>query len=265
VLKVRELVQRIPTVSIPQSPPSVEGSFKLRDEIITLINLSTELGIERDPSVEGLIIIIELNETRCGILVDAVEMIHRVSWEQIEPPSPTLVDSGTPVTAVAKVNERVVLVLDFESIVGRLMGMGGAAVPDPTAAQQTERQDARLLVVDDSPIVRETMKRLLNNAGFKHITICSDGEHAWQTITKTLENGNDRFDIILSDIEMPRMDGLTLTSRIKKEPGLAHTHVVLVSSLISEDTVNKGKAVGADVQIAKSDTEGLIAALDCCL
>lgn len=271
VAKVRELVQRIPTVHVPNSPPAIEGSFKLREEVLTLVNLGNYLKVSNDTSVDGLIIIIELNQTRCGILVDAVEMIHRLHWNQVEPPCGFLAEFGTPITATAKVGDRVVLILDFETILGELLGANllsdvkEETITKQIATQEAKPEDARILVADDSLLVRQTVERVLQMAGFKEVVLANDGEDAWQKLVPTKEAGAARFDLVLSDIEMPRVDGLHLTLRIKKDPDLAATPVVLFSSIISDDTVNKGNSVGADAQVAKSDTDGLVAALRECL
>jgi two-component system, chemotaxis family, chemotaxis protein CheV len=261
VAKVRELVQRIETASVPLSPDAVDGTFLLRDEVLTQVNLRKYLGTgyaaQEEP--EGLLIIVELNKMRCGVLVDAVERIHRLRWDAIDPPSKYLTDTGTPVTAVAQVDDRVVLILDFETILGELLGTGGTdfggAPPGETAPSH---EGVRILMVDDSVTIRQVLERLLRNAGFDNITVCTDGQHAWDVIEEHRQGENLPFDLVLSDIEMPRMDGLHLTARIKNDPVLKDMPVVLFSSLISEENANKGRAVGADAQITKFQGEELI-------
>ena len=267
VAKVREIIQRQPTIRVPMAPPAIEGSFVIRDEVLSLVNLGSYLEMEsvQDEKHEGLIIIIELNGRRCGVLVDAVERIHRLNWDQIEPPGDYLEALNVPVTAVAQVEGRVVLILDFESLLGGLLGIQGmdenvvAAHADPAGYGAL-----RVLIADDSPTIRKTVARILEGVGFQHLHLCADGQEAWETIEKT-KDGDDRFDIVLSDIEMPRMDGLHLTARIKQDEVLKATPVVLFSSLISTANRNKGEAVGADAQITKFKQAELLAAIDGCL
>ncbi len=261
VAKVRELVPRLETASIPFAPEAVDGSFMLRDEVLTQVNLRDYLGIDYAGKAEpeGLLIILELNRIRCGVLVDAVERIHRLRWDLIEPPSAYLAQTGTPVTAVAKVDERVVLILDFETILGELLGTGGTDPKDasPDRAAQSH-EGVRILMADDSFTIRQVLEQLLHNAGFDDITVCTDGQHAWEVIEEHRQGENLPFDLVLSDIEMPRMDGLHLTARIKNDPKFKDMPVVLFSSLISKENENKGISVGADAQITKFQGEELV-------
>lgn len=274
VAKVRELVQRVNTVTVPHSPPSVEGSFRLREEVLTLVDLGKFLGKETTARIgadnakdEGLIIIIEFNTFRCGILVDAVEMIHRLRWDAVEPPSGLLADFGTPVTATARIDEKVVLILDFETIISELFGVGILSEGEEEALEALpEHKDMRLLVADDSPTVRDTVEALLRGAGFEHLDMCADGQTAWESIEKAEPNGKGLpYDLVITDIEMPRMDGLHLTARIRENTKFGKMPVVLFSSVIRRETINKGQQVGADAQVAKSDREGLLQAIDECL
>jgi len=268
VAKVKEIIRAVEPIKIPCAPEGVEGSFRIRDEVLTLINLATYLDLcpADVGSHERLIIIMEMNKCRCGVLIDTVEQIHRIRWEDVDPPSNFLTSSGAPVTAVARLGERVVQVLDFESITAALFGLGGAEeqnlekiVPIPTFAE------LKVMAVDDSPTIRMSMGNLLKHAGFESITLCSDGQQAWDTLLAQLAAGEPPFDLILSDIEMPRMDGLHLTQRIKEHGDLGHIPVILFSSIIRQETINKGEAVGADGQLTKFDTEGLVAEITRCL
>lgn len=273
VAKVRELIQRVDTIRVPHSPYAVEGSFRLRDEVLSLVSLPKYLKKDREPAAgapsgaenEGLIIIIEFNAFRCGILVDGVEMIHRLRWDAIEPPSELLTRLGTPVTATARVGDNVVLILDFETIVADLFGHGKADAVDAESIGGDESlASKRVLLADDSPTVRDAMQLILKRLGFGEVVTCNDGQAAWETIEKSKNEGR-LFDLVVSDVEMPRIDGLHLTALIKKDPVLAKIHVVLFSSVVRAETTNKGKAVGADAQVAKNDREGLLKAIRECV
>jgi two-component system, chemotaxis family, chemotaxis protein CheV len=262
VAKVRELVQMVTTIKVPNAPHAVLGSFRLREEVLTLVSLRRYLGLKDDPDIEGLVIIVEFNTFRCGIHVDSVEMIHRLGWEVIEPPSEYLTSLGTPVTAVARVTDRVVQILDFESIINELFGVGSITLPDTIQAEAVAAVGSvRVLVADDSPIVRQTVEKALQMAGFVDLTICGDGGQAWEAIEAGREARTPPFDLVITDIEMPRMDGLHLTARIKQDPALEAMRVILFSSIISPETQSKGRSVGADAQVAKNDSEGLLKAI----
>jgi two-component system chemotaxis response regulator CheV len=120
-----------------------------------------------------------------------------------------------------------------------------------TRATSVSQKNARILLVDDSSFVRLTLVKRLNEAGLTNLMVCDDGQHAWDTIEARRDQKDGPCDLILSDIEMPRMDGLHLTSKIKKDPRLKHIPVVLFSSLITPDNLKKCQAVGADAQISK--------------
>lgn len=261
VAKVKEIVREVEAVPIPCAPPAILGSFRIRDEVLTLMSLSTFLElppVERGKH-ERLIIVMDVNRFRCGVLIDSVEQIHRIRWEDVEPPSAFFERRGIPVTALAKLGERVIQILDFETITSRLFGLGdGQQEEIARLGEVPDFAGLKVLAVDDSPTIRMGVGNILRQSGFEDITLCNDGQHAWETLTAVLEHGERPFDLILSDIEMPRMDGLHLTSRIKEHPSLRNTPVVLFSSIIREETRNKGEAVGADAQMTKFDVQGLV-------
>lgn len=264
VAKVKEIIRRVDTVRVPMAPHGIEGSFLLRDEVLTLINLAAYLEIPADPKPgHELIIIVEFDKMRCGVLVDAVEMIHRVGWDRIEPPSPMLAKSGTPVVAMTRLGDTVVQLLDFEAIVGSLLGGTGTTPPaEIPQSQAADRGGVRVLAADDSFTIRASLENLLRGAGFEQVTMCTDGQHAWETLESWKAGGAALPHIVLSDIEMPRVDGLHLCMRIKQDPVLRAIPVVLFSSIIREETRNKGEAVGADAQITKFDVAHLLATID---
>jgi two-component system chemotaxis response regulator CheV len=264
VAKVRELIRRVPTIAVPHVPRGVAGSFKLREEVLTLIDLPAYLEMDPvgDPDYQ-LIIVIDLNNVRCGMLVEAVEMIHRLRWDQIDPPTKLLVDVGAPITAVARIEDRVIQILDFETVIGALLGRGGTEVVEHAPESPVGGHEAiRVLVVDDSISIRRAVERVLHNAGFQHITKASNGEEAWALLEAQKGESGLPFDIVLSDIEMPRMDGLHLTQRIKTDTKLKAMPVVLFSSIIRPDTRNKGDAVGADAQVTKFQSNELVETID---
>src|SRR6056297_1101832 len=235
VAKVREIIQRVDTVSIPYSPRAVEGSFKLRDEVLTRVNLGGHFDMcgEESKSGTGMIVIVEFNGCRCGILVDSVERIHRLRWDEIQSPSDYLTNMNVPVTGVVNIEDRIVLVADFETIVGEILGVEGAAISEKDEFQAVSFKDAHIILADDSSVIRSSLLKILRSQGFEDITVCTDGKQAWDMIEDARDGKTQQFDLVLTDIEMPRMDGLHLTSKIKTDPQTSHIPVVLFSSLVN--------------------------------
>jgi two-component system chemotaxis response regulator CheV len=260
VAKVRELIPAVKPVRLPGAPAEIEGTFRRRDELLTLINLAKYLGVESvDPAGgSGLVVVIELNNISCGVLIDVVDRIYRLRWDQVESPASAILDDGAPVTSVARIDNQIVVILDFEAIMEDLLGNGGQSVavdvPEPTAAALSSK---RMLVADDSPTIRSAVVNILRSVGITQLTVCQNGDEAWRALEASKSSG-ESFDIVLSDIEMPGIDGLHLTSRIKQDPALKATPVVLFSSLIRPETLNKGIQVGADAQIVKFNSQELL-------
>ena len=265
VAKVREIVLRTKIIDIPYSDDAVEGAFQLREEILSLVNLGKyfEMVGEETKGGEGMIIIVEFSHIKCGILVDAVDIIKRMSWSEIKPPSRFLTAMGAPITGTVEIEKRTILIADFETLIGQILGVQTAAVPEHlTNDGPIDRKKVRVLMADDSSVIRTSLKSILSSAGYADLTICHDGQEAWQKIhTRRGEKGGP-YDIILTDIEMPAMDGLYLCKKIKEDSNLKTIPVILFSSLITEDNLNKGKQVGADAQINKPDSQEMIDSID---
>ncbi|MBN2843294.1 MAG: chemotaxis protein CheV [Sedimentisphaerales bacterium] len=265
VAKVREIVQCTSMINVPHAPYAVEGSFRLRDKVLTLINLGKYFGVETENIAkgEGLVIVVEFNSVYCGILVDSVDVITRMSWSRIEPPSPYLVSMNAPITGTVKLKDQTVLVIDFETVVGAILGVASPELPaNETVKDITKFSEARILFADDSGIVRDSMRDFLAVCGYHNVIIFNDGLKAWEYIDKNRYNDNGPCDMVVSDIEMPCMDGLHLARKIKEDPQLKDIPVILLSSLITPDNINKGKAVGVNAQIRKSETEKLVDILE---
>jgi two-component system, chemotaxis family, chemotaxis protein CheV len=266
VAKVREIIPRDKCTTIPRSPKEIEGSFKVRDQVLTLVNLGKFFGTESElqSDDQGIIIIVEFNDIHCGVLVDKVERIHRLSWDDIVPPSEYFVDMDVPITGIVNLDEKVVLIIDFETIISKILGT--QCISEPKDIDEMNKpnshKEARLLLVDDSATLRNSLVKRLTQYGFENLTVCTDGLNAWETIDAQRD---EPFDLILSDIEMPQMDGLHLTSKIKSDPSLKDIPVVLFSSLITKDNLKKGTAVGANAQVSKPDSDGMIKAIETCL
>lgn len=265
VAKVREILPALGITKLPRAHRSVRGVFKLRDRVIPCVSLLDYLGIEstREPS-ESTLVLTDLNQQQTAFLVDGVERIHRIGWENILAVPGMMALAKTPVTALARCDQRLVVMLDFEMIIDQVSGQffRTDVVENPL---EVPRETLRILLADDSPSVREAISSTLRNSGYTQLEIFQNGAEAWDWIEKRLaETGSVEGvgDLLISDVEMPQIDGLHLTSRIKKHPELRRLPVLLYSSIITSDNHKKGAAVGADAQVSKPELNRVVELAD---
>jgi two-component system chemotaxis response regulator CheV len=265
VAKVLEIIRKPEVTRLPQMPhPCVLGSFNLRERIIPLVDLADWLGKRMIESDQAKVIVTEFNRVTNSFLVSGVNRIHRISWEQVEPPGKHLAEfSSGSITGVVRLDNRIILILDFEKIVADLNPRLGLDLNEAMAESDQSRGKIKVLMADDSAMIRKALSRGLSAAGYE-VTTAADGREAFELLSdykrRAAEDGlplTDLVDIVVSDIEMPVMDGHNLTKRIKEDPVLKQLPVILFSSLISDALKHKGQAVGADEQISKPDVPGL--------
>lgn len=267
VAKVLEIIRQQPVTAMPQMRhPAVMGAFLHRDgRVVPLVDLALYLGKKRVLTQEPKVIVTEFNNIVNGFLVSGVNRIHRLSWHEVEAPGSFLQNmSRNAITGVVRLEGRVVFILDMEAIVGELdpalaIRLDGA-LSDPVGAGTVYT----VLHVDDSGNVRHLVKRLLQESGRFNVIQASNGEEAWKMLLKfrrEQEQGGtpvrERVQAVISDIEMPQMDGLSLCRQIKEDPLLKLLPVALFSSLITDRLEHKGDSVGADAQFAKPDLQVL--------
>ncbi|GAB6127189.1 chemotaxis protein [Humidesulfovibrio idahonensis] len=272
VAKVLEII-RMPTVTqLPEIPhPSVLGAFNLRSRIIPLVDLALWLGKTMNTQKEDTkVIVSEFNRITSAFMVSGVTRIHRLSWTQVEPPGKHLNEySGSSVTGVVRFDDRILLILDMEKILADL-NPGLAMKIEQSALDEIEetkkpvkKEHYRALIADDSTSIRRMIGTMLEKAGFE-VTQTVNGQEAWDALAalkqKSAQEGialTELVDILVSDIEMPVMDGHNLTKRVKDDPVLKDLPVILFSSLITDRLRHKGESVGADDQISKPNITDL--------
>jgi two-component system chemotaxis response regulator CheV len=254
VAKVQEII-RIPELTrVALSPEVIAGTIARHGKIIPVINLAKVLGSQPDREFER-IIILELNQITVGIMVGKVSFVHRLSWGQVETPPQN--GAGLYVIALVKMVNRIILLLDFERILAELFEV---AAVNPEALQPISpymNSNRTILFVDDSSFIRSTIGALLRNAGFL-VEESINGDDAWQIIQNKLVSGTFNVDIVITDVEMPLMDGLHLTSLIKKDERLNGLPVFIFSSMASDDNKRKWQHLGADGIITKPDLPRLV-------
>ncbi|MCT4627012.1 chemotaxis protein [Halodesulfovibrio sp.] len=259
VAKVLEII-RMPTVTeLPESGHScILGAFNLRSQVIPLVDLSMWLGKHREETEPPKVIVTEFNNVCTAFQVSGVNRIHRISWEEVEPPSGYVANlSNQSITGVVKINDRIIFLLDLEKIVANLNPDLALKLDEAIDWESGERR--RALITDDSGLIREMLTDLLEKANFQ-VEAHNNGREAWNRLLhlKSLaeesgRNLTDYVQVVVSDIEMPAMDGHSLCKSIKDDPVLKQLPVILFSSLITDKLRHKGESVGADIQVSKPE------------
>ena len=282
VHKLREIIpyDEAKTTILPESPPSVVGTFLVRGNTIPLIDLNVHLRRnpgEVSPDGRQVVLVCEFNRCVNGFLVDGVNQIHRISWKQIQPLSAFIGRYKPRFTGSFEIDGREILIVDLEHIVAELDPEAGLSyhapeqvAPAPAGLSLEERRGQyRLFMAEDSAIIRDSIVRILNGSGYTQVSAFVDGEACYQEILALKANLkkespelNQVFDLLISDIEMPKLDGLTLCRRVKEDPLLKHIPVIMFSSLITEQMVFHCQQVGADGYISKPQITELVAMLD---
>lgn len=268
VAKVVEIIRRQKVTVMPETRhPAVVGAFAHRTgRIVPLIDIAKFLGSERIENAEAKVIVTEFNSLITSFLVSGVNRIYRLSWTDVEAPGKFLQNiSHNSVTGVVRLEDRVIFLLDVEAIVAELHPAMAIRLDEPDAnSAPPDSKKYRILHVDDSGSIRRLVLNLLEQEGRFEIVQAVDGQDAWTLLTSLRDEAQgSKLPIthllhgIISDIEMPCMDGLTLCRKIKEDPILKQLPVAMFSSMISDSLIAKCKSVGADAQFAKPDLKAL--------
>ncbi len=262
VAKVLEIIRMPSVTKMPgRSNPAVLGTFNLRSKVIPLVDLSRWLNKRIKASDEAKVIVSEFNRTTSAFMVSGVTRIHRISWQEVEPPGSHITSfSNDSVTGVVRFQDRILLILDMEKVLGDLNpNLAMRLEPGQLSAERPAKDCLKALIADDSASIRRMIATMLEKSGFQ-VTQTTNGREAWDLLaahkTHAAEEQRplyDYVDVVVSDIEMPVMDGHNLTKRIKEDPVLKDLPVILFSSLITDRLRHKGDAVGADGQVSKPD------------
>jgi two-component system chemotaxis response regulator CheV len=262
VFKVREVLQCPKLTEVPRQTTSVKGMAHIRGETIPVLDLSEAVGrsaIPKDEIQECFLIVAEYNTRTLAFLVRKVDRILNTQWDQIMAP-PAEIGVENYLTAVFEYEDRLIEILDVEQILADLYPMH-TSVSEEIATQEIKikAKEHHVLCVDDSSVARNQMQRSLEDLGVK-VTTCNNGKIAWDMLNALADKGNDvteYFLMIISDIEMPEMDGYTLAAMIREEPRMENMHIVLHSSLSGGFNVSMVKKVGADGFLAKFNADDL--------
>ena len=268
VAKITELMQIQEVQEMPLSHPCVEGVFQPRTEVYTIVDLSRYLGLgESENPEKDIFIITNFNQMNIAFHVHAVESIFRISWQDIEKPD-SIIYGGQEgvVTGIAKVNNRIISILDFEKITFDISPETGINLSDVKAYAGTDREHVPIVVVEDSALLRKMLTEALTTSGYTNLTILNNGEEAWDYVSQLKNEGQStvttKISCVITDIEMPKMDGHRLTKLMKADAVLKEIPIIIFSSLIDENMQKKGLEVGADAQLSKPEIANLVDVVD---
>ena len=264
VFKVREVLQCPPLTSMPKLNPLVRGVAHIRGQTISVIDLSMATGGRRIEDLKSAFIVIaEYNRSVQGFLVGAVERIINTNWDAIMPP-PQGTGRASYLTAVTEVEGELVEILDVEKILNEISPLNTEVSQEVASTLNTDaHKDKIIFIADDSSVARNQVKRALTTLGLE-IEMAKNGLEALKRLKEIAEETGDVTDkvgVLVSDIEMPEMDGYTLTAEIKNTPELQKLHVVLHTSLSGVFNQAMVKKVGADDFIAKFHPDELASAV----
>ncbi|MEC1178718.1 chemotaxis protein [Metasolibacillus meyeri] len=266
VIKVKEIIQPIPVTFIPHVHPHVEGIIQLRGEVLPVVDMLKVLGLNHlQHGPQQKYIVAEFNKQRVVFHVDNVTQIHRISWNQIEKPSDMYQGGVSQVIGVIKYNEEMILLLDFEKIMVDINPASGISVESVKKLGKRERSEKKIIIAEDSPLLRKLLHDTMHEAGYDNIDFFENGQDALnylEALAKAGGNIEEHVQLVITDIEMPQMDGHHLTKRIKSNPDLKVLPVIIFSSLITDDLRHKGDQVGAEDQISKPEIAELILRVD---
>ena len=264
VAKIKEIINYQEVTPVPNAHPSVEGIFMPRDTMITAINLKNCLqrGVS-EPG--GLFIVTNFNKLDIAFHVDSVVGIHRVSWREIIKPGTTISTSEDGVsTGIIKFDDRLIIILDFEKIVTDINPETGLKVADIEELGERHRIDVPILIAEDSPLLNKLIVDSLHKAGYVNLIHTENGQQAYDVIQECKKEGTlkEHVQCIITDIEMPLMDGHRLTKLVKSDDDTKDIPIVIFSSLVNDDMKRKGEALGANAQLSKPEIGNLVRVVD---
>lgn len=265
VAKVKEILPMESITPIPNSHPCVEGMFMPRGDIITVMDLFSILGFEREDSNTDMLIITNFNNLHIAFHVAQVLGIHRVSWKDIVKPDVTINTNGTGMaTGIIKRSDRLILILDFERIVEEICPETSLRVSEIDELGERERSEVPIIVAEDSPMLSTMIRDSLEKAGYTNLTIKANGQEAWDMICTLKKNNGIQYGVrlLITDIEMPVMDGHRLVRLVREDDELKNIPIVIFSSLINEDMKRKGELLGANAQVSKPEIGNLVHIID---
>ena len=266
VAKVREILPMTKITPVPNSHPCIEGIFMPRDTIITVINLVRALGFPEDTNRKNdMLIVTNFNNLNIAFDVEQVLGIHRVSWTDIVKPDATVNAPGAGIaTGIIKKLKSLIIVLDFERIVEEICPETSLKMSELAELGERERNTIPITIAEDSPMLQKLVTDALTQSGYTNLHVYSNGQEAWDSLLELKKNNGVDYGVkcVITDIEMPQMDGHRLIRLIRSDEALKQLPIIVFSSLINEDMKRKGERLGADAQISKPEIGQLVSCID---
>ena len=264
VAKIREIINYMDVTPVPNAHPSIEGIFMPRDVMITAIDLKNCL--QRGVSTPGgLFIITNFNKLDIAFHVDSVIGIHRVSWKEIIKPDSSISTAEEGIsTGIVKIDGRLIIILDFEKIMTDINPETGLKMTEIDELGERERNDVPILIAEDSQLLNKLIVDSLHKAGYTNLIHTENGQQAYDLIQKFKSEGElkEHVQCLITDIEMPLMDGHRLTKLIKEDDETKYIPIIIFSSLVNDEMKRKGAALGADAQLSKPEIGNLVREVD---
>jgi len=264
VAKVEEILISAPVKPMPHAHPAVEGIFKPRDQVLTVVNLPKYLGVESEKNPKDIFIVTHFNKMHIAFRVHTVDRISRISWTAIHKPDKTVSGGAESVaTGIAQCDGELVTILDFERIVAEIAPETSIQMSEVEDMGPRNRNEKPVWVAEDSILLSKMISDALKKAGYVNLRMFPNGQELWDAL-KALpkEEIDEQVAIIITDIEMPQMDGHRLTKMVKDNPRFKHIPLIIFSSLISEEMRIKGRQLGADEQLTKPEIAHLVDVMD---
>lgn len=266
VAKIREIISYQTPTPIPNADPRIEGIFMPRDEIISIIDLAEVMHLEKPEKVSNdMYIVTNFNQLNTAFHVNAVLGIHRVSWSDIVKPDSTINTAGEGMaTGIIRIDKKLIIILDFEKIVSEINPETGLKVSDVEHMRNRSRNESPILIAEDSALLSKMIVNCLERAGYTNLTTTDNGQECWDKLQQYLAEGtvDENVSCIITDIEMPQMDGHRLTKLVKEHEQLKHLPLIIFSSLVNAEMRRKGEQLGADAQLSKPEIGQLVGAID---
>ena len=265
VAKVKEILVSQPVKHMPHAHPAVEGIFKPRDKVITVVDLPNYLlGVSDEKREKDLFIVTNFNKINIAFRVHTVVGISRISWTSIQKPDKTVSGGNEGVaTGIAQCGSDLVTILDFEKIVAEIAPETTIQMSEIDQLGERQRSDAAILVAEDSVLLSKMIEEALHKSGYVNTRMFPDGQELWSYLNSIRGEKLDKnVSLVITDIEMPQMDGHRLTKLIKDDKEFTHLPLIIFSSLITEEMRRKGKELGADEQMSKPEIGHLVRVID---
>ena len=266
VAKINEILPYQKPTLVPNAHPSIEGIFMPRDTVISIIDLAKSLNLpDSSDKSSDKYIVTNFNNLHTGFHVHEVVAIHRVSWKEILKPDSTISSQGNGVaTGIIKLDGKLIIIVVMEKIVSDINPETGLKVSDIDQLGMRKRNEAPILIAEDSPLLNALMLECLHKAGYTNVTVTNNGQEAWDKLNQYKDSDiiKNNVSCIITDIEMPQMDGHRLTKLVKSDDELKEIPVIIFSSLINDDMKRKGELLGADAQLTKPEIGDLVQEID---